>query len=518
MAMKHWTLTQKLMAAFGAISLVTLLEAFTVLSSVHTMDAELERLQGQVLPQTERVAELRLAVFRASLETRHAMLMRTDAKREAALADVGKYQKEAQALAEELQRNTSTDEGRKRLADVRIKEAAFWAAAGALQPLIRAGNADAALQALEDDVIPKRNAFLQAITHQQAWQKEMLAASVAGLLNKGNHTETMVIVVGLLTVLMGLGLSVLVSRHLMRQLGAEPDAAVAAVQAVARGDLTQKLQLRPGDTTSVLAAVAHMKVQLTKLVSQVHQGVDGVATASSQIASGNADLSVRTEQQASGLQAAAQSMQDMGSAVRANAESARQANQMVTETSVAARAGGEVVGQVVATMGEIQASSQRIGDIVSTIDGIAFQTNILALNAAVEAARAGEAGRGFAVVASEVRALAQRSAAAAREVKTLIGASVDRVEAGHTLVNDAGQRMQEIVARVAKVSDLIAQITASSQTQTQDIDRVGSAVQQIDQTTQQNAALVEQSAAAAESLKQQAAQLTQAVAVFRVAA
>jgi methyl-accepting chemotaxis protein len=518
MFISRWTLTQKLMAAFGLISVVTLIEAFTVLTSVKGMDKDLARLQEQILPQADRVAELRLAVFRASLETRHAMLMRTDAKREAALADVAKYQKEAQALAEELQRNTSTDEGRKRLADVRAKEGAFWAAAGALQPLIRAGQADAALQGLEEEVIPKRNAFLQAITHQQAWQKELLASSIAGLLNKGGNTESLVIVVGLLTVLLGLGLSMLMSRHLMRQLGAEPEAAVAAVQAVARGDLTQTLTLRAGDTTSVLAAVADMKVQLTRLVSQVHHGVDGVASASGQIAMGNADLSVRTEQQASGLQAAAQSMQDMGGSVRANAESARQANHMVTETAVAARAGGEVVGQVVATMGEIQASSQRIGDIVSTIDGIAFQTNILALNAAVEAARAGEAGRGFAVVASEVRALAQRSAGAAREVKTLIGASVDRVDAGHKLVTDAGQRMQEIVTRVAKVSELIAQITASSQTQTQDIDRVGSAVMQIDQTTQQNAALVEQSAAAAESLKQQAAQLAQAVAVFRVAA
>jgi methyl-accepting chemotaxis protein len=261
-----------------------------------------------------------------------------------------------------------------------------------------------------------------------------------------------------------------------------------------------------------------MQTQLTGLVSQVRSGVDSVSTASEQIASGNADLSSRTEQQASNIQQTTQSMQQITSSVRANAEGAREASKLVLAASDAAQQGGNVVAEVVTTMAEIESRSQRIQDIVSTIDGIAFQTNILALNAAVEAARAGEAGRGFAVVASEVRALAERSALAAREVKTLISASAESVSTGNRLVHDAGSRMHEIVAQVEKVRDVIAEIAAASEEQTRGIEHVGSAVVQIDQNTQQNAALVEQSAAAAESLKQQSLQLARAVSVFRTGA
>jgi methyl-accepting chemotaxis protein len=480
------------------------------------MDRGLQRIIEKLIPQNERIGELEKTIFRASLETRHAMLVRTDAKKEATLAEIGRLKGEADQLMAELERNISTDEGRKRFAELRRTEAGFWEAASHVVPLIKAGQIDAAVDMLEAKIIPARNEFLGAIGKQKGWQSELLGMTTAAALKTGAATEVLVLVVAFVTAAAGVLIAVVISRHLMQLLGGEPQAAVAAVQAVADGDLTAEVAVRPGDTTSVMAAVADMRQRLTSLVAQVRQGVDSVATASNEIASGNADLSSRTEQQASGLQSSASSMKQMMDSVRTNAESARQASQMVAGAAESAHAGGEVVARVVGTMSEIQASSQRIGDIVSTIDGIAFQTNILALNAAVEAARAGEAGRGFAVVASEVRALAQRSAMAAREVKTLIGASVEKVAAGSQFVGEAGQRMEEIVQRVSRVRDFIGEISAAGEEQAHGIEQVGAAVMQIDQMTQQNAALVEQSAAAAESLKLQADQLATAVSVFRM--
>ncbi|TAK94016.1 MAG: methyl-accepting chemotaxis protein [Aquabacterium sp.] len=263
-------------------------------------------------------------------------------------------------------------------------------------------------------------------------------------------------------------------------------------------------------------ALDRMRSEMSNVVSTVRRNSDSVATASSQIAQGNQDLSGRTEQQASSLQQTASSMEELGSTVRQNADNARQANQLAQGASSVAARGGEVVSQVVDTMKGINESSRKIADIITVIDGIAFQTNILALNAAVEAARAGEQGRGFAVVAGEVRNLAQRSAEAAKEIKSLINTSVERVEQGTGLVDQAGSTMQEIVASIRRVSDIIGEISAASVEQSSGVASVGDAVSQMDQATQQNAALVEESAAAAESLKQQAHQLVQAVAVFKV--
>jgi methyl-accepting chemotaxis protein len=261
-----------------------------------------------------------------------------------------------------------------------------------------------------------------------------------------------------------------------------------------------------------------MQASLRRLVGEVRSSTDSITTASAEIATGNHDLSVRTEQTASNLQQAASSMEQLTGTVKQSADSARQANQMASSAAEVAARGGSVVSQVVTTMNEINASSKKISDIIGVIDGIAFQTNILALNAAVEAARAGEQGRGFAVVASEVRSLAQRSAQAAKEIKGLIGASVDRVEAGSRLVADAGKTMSEIVGSVQRVSDIIGEITAASSEQSDGIGSVNAAVTQLDQMTQQNSALVEESAAAAESLKDQAVRLSQAVGAFRLEA
>ncbi|WP_301260590.1 methyl-accepting chemotaxis protein [Eleftheria terrae] len=288
---------------------------------------------------------------------------------------------------------------------------------------------------------------------------------------------------------------------------------------IAAGRLDQSIDLGvAGEEGDLLRTMHRMQQQLSDVVGTIRSGADSVATASSQIAQGNQDLSQRTEQQASALQQTAATMEQLGSTVRNNADSAAQANQLALGASSVAARGGDVVGKVVSTMQGISDSSRKIGDIIGVIDGIAFQTNILALNAAVEAARAGEQGRGFAVVASEVRSLAQRSAGAAKEIKSLIGRSVEQVEQGTVLVDQAGRTMDEIVGSIQRVSDIVAEITSASAEQSSGVQQVGNAVTQMDHTTQQNAALVEESAAAAESLKGQARQLVQAVAVFQLPA
>ena len=326
-------------------------------------------------------------------------------------------------------------------------------------------------------------------------------------------TVTALIIVGglLLT-----GLTIIVSRSITGQLGMEPAAASDLAHRIAQGDLTHVFRQGRNDKDSLASALDNMLSTLKSVVSSVRQGSESVATASAQIAQGNQDLSSRTEQQASALQQTAATMEELGTTVRNNSDNARQANQLAQGASAVAARGGAVVGQVVTTMQDINDSSRKISDIIRVIDGIAFQTNILALNAAVEAARAGEQGRGFAVVASEVRSLAQRSAEAAKEIKTLIGHSVEQVEQGTALVDQAGKTMEEIVASIRRVTDIVAEISSASAEQDSGVQQVGEAVSQIDQATQQNAALVEQSAAAAESLTSQARQLVQVVAMFKL--
>ena len=308
----------------------------------------------------------------------------------------------------------------------------------------------------------------------------------------------------------------LISRGIVRQLGCEPEQAAGITQRIAEGDLTVAIDLRKNDETSVLHAIKAMRDSLAKVVGEVRQGTDTIATASNEIASGNQDLSSRTEQQASSLEQTAASMEELTSTVKQNADNARQANQLAASASDVAVRGGSVVGQVVDTMSAINTSSKKIVDIIAVIDGIAFQTNILALNAAVEAARAGEQGRGFAVVASEVRSLAQRSAAAAKEIKGLIDDSVGKVEAGSQQVAEAGRTMEEIVASVKRVTDIMGEIASASHEQTQGIEQINQAITQMDQVTQQNAALVEEAAATAGSLQDQAGSLSQLVGVFQL--
>jgi len=306
-----------------------------------------------------------------------------------------------------------------------------------------------------------------------------------------------------------------VSQHLLRALGAEPSEVKALANAVDRGELYHQVSLRDGDRDSIMAVLVKMSGNLHATVTEVHDAAQAVSSISTQISAGNQDLSSRTEDQASSLEETASAMEELTATVKQNADSARNASKLAREASGVASQGGEIVGQVVQTMNAIDASSRKIEEIISVIDGIAFQTNILALNAAVEAARAGEQGRGFAVVATEVRNLAQRSSTAAREVKALIDESVERIHTGTDLAEHAGSTMQDIVSSVKRVSDMVESIASASEEQRVGIEEVNRAIAQMDQVTQQNAALVEEATGTGDTLQDQAALLNHAVGVFK---
>lgn len=341
----------------------------------------------------------------------------------------------------------------------------------------------------------------------------------AGITNSSDNVRSILIasiLVAVVVIVSMAAVSFFVVRSIWRQLGGEPEYAREIAYAVASGDLAMDIAVAADDRGSLLAVLKEMQGRLRDIVSNVKHASETIKVACGEIASGNADLSSRTESQASSLEQTTSAMAALTDMVKQNADNAQEANQLVTLTSDVAIKGGEVVGQVVATMGEINDSAQKIADIIGVIDGIAFQTNILALNAAVEAARAGEQGRGFAVVASEVRNLAQRSAAAAKEIKSLINDSVEKVGAGSRLVDRAGQTMEEIVASVKRVTGIMHEIAEASREQSVGIQEIGQAVGQMDEMTQQNAALVEEAAAAAESLEEQAVHLADALAVFKL--
>ncbi|RLM26706.1 chemotaxis protein [Brenneria alni] len=326
----------------------------------------------------------------------------------------------------------------------------------------------------------------------------------------------LMLIIAALAALLGALVAWGITYRIKKQLGGEPTYAVEIAQQVAQGNLALHVQLRPGDTHSVLAAMAAMRDGLSNTVNQVRESSESIATGAGQIAIGNTDLSQRTEEQASNLQQTAASMEQMNTTIKQNTDTVHMASELANSASATAAKGGEVVNNVVSTMEDISASSRKIGDIIGVIDGIAFQTNILALNAAVEAARAGEQGRGFAVVAGEVRSLAQRSASAAKEIKDLISESVQKVETGSHQVNEAGTTMGEIVEQVRRVAGLLSEIGVTTREQAQGISQVNDAVNQLDEVTQQNAALVEESATAADSLSDQAKRLVELMSTFRL--
>lgn len=331
-----------------------------------------------------------------------------------------------------------------------------------------------------------------------------------------SQSTNLIVVFAAIALLLCIGVAIVITRGLLKQLGGEPRYATEIADKIAHGDLSVDVQIKSGDQSSLLFGIKTMRDSLAGIVSQVRVGTNSIEMASTEISSGNLDLSSRTEQQASALEETATAMEELTATVKQNADSARQANQLAVSASDVATQGGDVVSQVIDTMGAINESSKKIVEIISVIDSIAFQTNILALNAAVEAARAGEQGRGFAVVASEVRSLAQRSASAAKEIKTLIDDSVGKVTSGSQLVEQAGATMNDIVASIKRVTDVVAEISAASQEQSDGIAQVNVAINQMEESTQRNAALVEQSTVAAQSLLSESLTLSTIVATFKL--
>jgi methyl-accepting chemotaxis protein len=399
------------------------------------------------------------------------------------------------------------------LAEVLTTRAAYTAARAQVFKDKAAGELASAKQIFSRDMVGKREAYLGALAKLLVTERKVLDDTAAQISSQYQSGRNLLVALGALAILIGAGFALAITRSITGPIRA----AVLVAETVSAGDLTSDIRIDSRDETGkLMSALKTMNDNLVDIVGQVRSGTDTISTASSEIADGNMDLSSRTEEQASSLEETASSMEELTSTVKFNAENARQANQLAISASEVASKGGAVVSEVVATMGSINDSSRKIVDIISVIDGIAFQTNILALNAAVEAARAGEQGRGFAVVASEVRNLAQRSAAAAKEIKTLIGDSVDKVETGSRLVDQAGKTMAEVVASIGRVTNIMNEITTASDEQREGIEQVNQAITQMDAVTQQNAALVEQAAAAAASMQEQSARLSEVVGVFKL--
>ena len=426
---------------------------------------------------------------------------------------VKKTSAEITAIQQKLEPMITSPEVKELMSVVAKKRTEYIAARNSVFDTIKQADYVTADEQLNSKMLPASEAYLGAMAKVQALQDSLADKDAVGLDGGIRNASTALLVLLGASLAVGAAMAFVITRSVTVPL----HEAVGAARVIAASDLSQPVDSqRKDELGDLLRALGQMQGALRGLVGQVRSSTDSIGTASAEIAVGTQDLSARTEQAASNLQQTASSMEQITATVKQSAESARQANQLAASASEVAVRGGVAVSQVVATMQDINAASKKIADIIGVIDGIAFQTNILALNAAVEAARAGEQGRGFAVVASEVRSLAGRSADAAKEIKSLIGASVEKVQGGSKLVADAGRTMAEIVGSVKRVSDIIGEITAASAEQSDGIGQINGLVTQLDQMTQQNAALVEQSAAAAESLKDQASKLASVVATFRL--
>jgi methyl-accepting chemotaxis protein len=505
-------------AFFSLVALTAGIGAFGVFE-LSRINASTEEIAASWLPSIKTLGEVRTSANQMRrAEGDHVMALDL-AEMDAIEKTMAEAKTRFDARQAAFERLITVDEERREFDRFKQERDAYFAAQAKLMALSRAGEQTAA-QTREMFRGESRTRFNEmAATVGRLVELNNAGSDAAYKTAQSTYSQARMWIcaaIGLAITLAGV-LAWWIVRNVTRQLGGEPADAAALAQRVAEGDLSVPIELRAGDTDSLMAALKKMQDSLSGVVSTVRSNAESVATASTQIAQGNSDLSGRTEEQASALEETAASMEELGSTVRQNADNAMQGNQLALNASTVAARGGEVVSQVVDTMKGINDSSRKIADIISVIDGIAFQTNILALNAAVEAARAGEQGRGFAVVAAEVRSLAQRSAEAAKEIKGLITASVERVEQGSVLVDQAGATMTEVVGAIKRVTDIVGEISSASTEQSAGVAQIGEAVTQMDQATQQNAALVEESAAAAESLQAQAQQLVAAVAVFKLA-
>ena len=509
----------KLFGAFLAVSLFGAAVSAVGIRNASTINDANDLLYLQDLTGLSEVKEANIGMLYVGRALRNALLAPTDALRAEAMSRVESRLKEVEANLDKARPLFVGEAAKAKFALTDQHWQVYKAGAVKLAAMVKAtalSQSGDVSGFLFGDYAKFSNSLDDSMT-VLAQIKEQNAKRVSEeTTTLYENARTLMLLLVLTAVAGGVGFGYFLSRSITRQLGSEPEVAADLAKQVAQGDLTTPITLRDGDEHSVMAALRTMQSSLSSVVANVRGNAESVATASAQIAQGNIDLSQRTEEQASALEQTAATMEQLSSTVRNNAENARQANQLAQNASGVASKGGAVVAQMVDTMHGINDSSKRIAEIISVIDGIAFQTNILALNAAVEAARAGDQGRGFAVVASEVRTLAQRSAEAAKEIKTLITNSVEQVDKGSSLVGEAGVTMEDIVRAIQRVTEMVAEISLASVEQSNGVSQVGQAVSQMDQVTQQNAALVEESAAAAESLKQQAGQLVQLVSVFKL--